>query len=550
MDRLSFFWYTRDMENLTAYIQKMHSSLHGGGRVKVSTFMNDHVLAEPVLHSKVGEYSSDIGSIVYGALRLPFEFWQSNQIILGQSDAVFAKVGMDVHTPAWKPTKAIARNRKCLYHPKTKQLAAFIASISDVEDIVTIATALFIEVMKLHQRVLTGATVEELFSDEERSQLQEIFADHWNDFVSLIHQPIDWEIQLLAGSNVDYAKAIQQWWIHIAGSRKKYPMNVYEQPVYFVSSNSHSLMNILSGHALKSKKRLVADNAERLQNNKSAFENEDVSQENRLYYISRFTEKKDPEYAQGQRVWEEKNGLYRINPYHHVDVDAQIFSIRDVIKNKWIDPRIHISDAMKKKLAASDALIINIAYPLGMAAYRIFKEVSENVFQMRGVYIMGKAAALNAAIGDVTIPHAVYDHHTENHIFLYNDFNRDTFNRFITKNSILDSQTAVTVHGTYLQNHDSLRDDFSNGRTIVEMEAGPYLNALYEMISPKRYPEKETFVVNPDFRLGIAYYVSDTPYRSEVNLGAKRLTWEGLNSTYAISLGIVQDIFNTEYRRF
>ena len=64
-------------------------------------------------------------------------------------------------------------------------------------------------------------------------------------------------------------------------------------------------------------------------------------------------------------------------------------------------------DAMKKKLAASDALLLNIAYPLGMSAYRMFKEVSENVFQMRCVYIMGREAALNSSSGVVRIPHAV-----------------------------------------------------------------------------------------------------------------------------------------------
>lgn len=538
------------MENLKAYIQKMHSALQGGGRIKVSTFVHDHVLAQPVLHSKASTDEIDVGTIVYGALRLPFEFWQAEQIVLGQSDAVFIKDGIDCNHEDWQPTKAIARNRKCAYNHKTKQLSAFIASISDVEDIVTITTALYIEIMKLHNRVLDGTSVHEVFTDKERTQLEEVFGDNWKFFVSCITQPIDWEIQLLAGSSVDYAKVIQQWWINIAAGRKKYPVNVYDQPVYFVSSNSHSLINVLSGFPLKNKKRLLSENSARVAENRAAFEAEEVPEENILYYLSRFSEKAAVEYVESRKAWEKKHGLYRIAPYHHIDIDAQVFSIRDLVKNKWIDPRIRLTKKMRTKLLNSDALIVNIAYPLGMAAYRILKEVSENVTEMRGVYIMGKAAALNASIGDITIPHAVYDHHTGNHIFVYNDFNRDTFDPFIQKNSILDGQTAVTVRGTYLQNDDSLREDFSNGRTIVEMEAGPYLNRLHEMIAPTRYPENETFVVNTDFRLGIAYYISDTPYRSDVNLGAKRLTWEGLNGTYAISLGIAQDIFNTEVDRF
>lgn len=538
------------MENLTAYIQKMHSALHGGGRIKVSTFVHDHVLAEPVLHTKVADAEPDIGTLVYGSLRLPIELWTSERIVLGQSDAVFQKAGMDVTSRGWEPTKAVARNRKCAAHADDKQLAAFIASVSDVEDVVTITTALYIEVMKLHQRVLDGVPMEELFDSRERAQLREVFGEHWAAFQERITHPVDWEIQLLAGSSVDYARAIQEWWINIAAGRKKYPVNVYEQPVYFVSSNSHSLINVLSGFPLKNKKRLLREHADRVDENRTAFKEEQVPEENVLYYLSRFSEKQHPDYLESRKVWEKKHGLYRIAPYHHIDIDAQVFSVRDAVRNKWIDPRVRLTKRMRNKLLQSDALIVNIAYPLGMAAYRILKEVSENVPEMRGVYIMGKAAALNAGIGDITIPHGVYDHHTGNHIFVYNDFNRDTFDPFITKNSILDAQTAVTVRGTYLQNDNSLREDFSNGRTIVEMEAAPYLNRLHEMISPTRYPENETFVVNTDFRLGMAYYVSDTPYRSDINLGAKRLTWEGLNGTYAISLGIVQDILNTEVDRY
>jgi hypothetical protein len=538
------------MENLTAYIQKMHSALNGGGRIKVSTFVHDHALAEPVLHTKVNDTEPDIGTLVYGSLRLPMELWTAQQIVLGQSDAVFQKAGIDVTARGWTPTKAVARNRKCASNQKEKQLAAFVASVSDVEDIVTIMTALYIEIMKLHKRVLDGVGLDELFDSKQKAQLREVFGDQWSAFQERLTHPFDWEIQLLAGSSVDYARAIQEWWINIAAGRKKYPVNVYEQPVYFVSSNSHSLMNVFSGFPLKNKKRLLRENAERVEQNRAAFEEEAVPEENILYYLSRFSEKASAEYLESRKVWEKKHGLYRIAPYHHIDIDAQVFSVRDAVKNKWIDPRIRLTKRMRTKLAKSNALIVNIAYPLGMAAYRILKEVSENVPEMRGVYIMGKAAALNAGIGDITIPHGVYDHHTGNHIFVYNDFNRDTFDRFVSKNSILDAQTAATVRGTYLQNDASLRNDFSNGRTIVEMEAAPYLNRLHEMIAPTRYPMGETFVVNTDFRLGMAYYVSDTPYRSDVNLGVKRLTWEGLNGTYAISLGIAQDIFNTEVERF
>ena len=53
-------------------------------------------------------------------------------------------------------------------------------------------------------------------------------------------------------------------------------------------------------------------------------------------------------------------------------------------------------------------------------------------------------------------------------------------------------------------------------------------------------------MLKPDFRLGVAYYISDTPHKKGLNLGARRLKWESLNATYAISVGILRDIFENE----
>jgi hypothetical protein len=265
--------------------------------------------------------------------------------------------------------------------------------------------------------------------------------------------------------------------------------------------------------------------------------------------LSRFSEKRSAAYRKAKAEYEKRYGLLRLAPYHNIDIEAQIFSVRDIVRNPALDRRLKLTPAMKKTLAKSNALILNIAYPLGMTAYSVLKEVSENAPEIRGVYIMGKTASLNASVGDITIPNYVRDMHTNNQIFVNNIFDVDNFLPFIHKNSILTQQKAVSVRGTYLQSEKSLNKDFQEGYSIIEMEAGPYLNRLYEMTGPTRYPTAATYMVQPDFRLGLAYYVSDTPHKQGLNLGAKRLTWEGLNATYAISLGIAQDIFDTEAKR-
>ena len=67
-------------------------------------------------------------------------------------------------------------------------------------------------------------------------------------------------------------------------------------------------------------------------------------------------------------------------------------------------------------LAASQALIVNIDYPLGVAAYNILREVAVDSAALRGVYVLGKAATLNADVGDVMISNVVHDEHSQSHL--------------------------------------------------------------------------------------------------------------------------------------
>ena len=82
---------------------------------------------------------------------------------------------------------------------------------------------------------------------------------------------------------------------------------------------------------------------------------------------------------------------------------------------------------------------------------------------------------------------------------------------------------------------------------VVEMEAGPYCNAVYELADAERYPvgEAVNFAKLPiDF--GIIHYASDTPYTQARTLGARGLSYYGMDSTYASSLAILRRVFALE----
>lgn len=91
---------------------------------------------------------------------------------------------------------------------------------------------------------------------------------------------------------------------------------------------------------------------------------------------------------------------------------------------------------------------------------------------------------------------------------------------------------------------------YREGYTDIEMEAGPYLSAIYEMTRPKRHPVNEIVsLYNLPFDVGILHYSSDTPLSKGKNLGAGTLSYFGMDSTYATTIAIIKRIFSNERTR-
>ncbi len=179
--------------------------------------------------------------------------------------------------------------------------------------------------------------------------------------------------------------------------------------------------------------------------------------------------------------------------------------------------------------------------------------------ELQGIYILGKAATLNGRIGDVMISDVVYDEHSGNTYWFENAFSYADLAPYLEYGAALDNQKAVTVKGTFLQNEGYLDFFYRENFTVVEMEAGPYLNALYEDLFLRRYPSGEAINLQTHrpgtLDLGIIHYASDTPYTRAQTLGARGLSYHGMDSTYASTVAILRRIFQqtvepTESRLF
>jgi len=200
-----------------------------------------------------------------------------------------------------------------------------------------------------------------------------------------------------------------------------------------------------------------------------------------------------------------------------------------------------------RALSESRAVIVNIDYPLGMAAYNILREVAVYTAALRGVYVLGKAATLNADVGDVMISSVVHDEHSQCTYWLDNAFIVSDLAADLRFGTGLDNQRAVTVKSTFLQNRAYLDFYYREAFTVVEMEAGPFCDAVYEIADADRHPvgEAVNFSKLP-IDLGIIHYASDTPYTQARTLGARGLSYYGMDSTYASSLAILRRVLRLE----
>ncbi|MFN2146046.1 MAG: DUF6909 family protein, partial [Anaerolineales bacterium] len=373
---------------------------------------------------------------------------------------------------------------------------------------------------------------------DDVARLATIWADDFEERLVLVaDRRIDLRIQLLDGSLTEYRRATRRWWRRIAAT---WP-DIDQQPVYFVSSNPHSLVNMVSGFAVQNQGALLefleASDDQDLIEEWEKIQADEVpsSRENFLYYLLKkaLATPEGGELRAARQEMEQTSQIRRIDSEHSFDIDAQLFPLSGLERQR-IDPRLQ--GGYDQSFKHSDALVLNIDYPLGLAAYQVLTEIADNIGKVLGIYIIGKAATLNGVVGDVMIPNVIYDGHSRNTFIFNNSFSAADLTPFLVYGTALDNQKAVTVQGTFLQNNEYMDVFYREGYTDIEMEGGPYLSAIYEMIRPKRHPINE--VVNFSdlpFDLGILHYASDKPLSKGTNLGAASLSYYGMDPSYATS---------------
>jgi hypothetical protein len=548
-------------DEVELYHRTYTTLLRSSGETLLRVLEPSHRSMNSSLHPLAATSDPDLGALMYAMRRLPAGVWRAAVIVMGQEARVFARAGIG-EVEQWDRVEAPARRRRW-YDSHEGTLAVLLASVSDLDDLIPTLVAYQVEWNKLHAAVRAAERPDG--ADPDPAACAEAFGgatedwvrirEAWGDLSSFVDEVYDrrlnLRIRMLGGSHAGYARMTRRWWAPIRAAMEEQALG--ERPVYFVSSNTHSLVNLVTGTPRAREAEIVAfieahgpeylrEELERFREGRG-----EGSWENFLYFGARLFWEALPEEGDewaARRAQEHAVGVRHISSRTALRVSAQVIAL-DRLDPAGLDPRLGTVDA--ERLARCPAVVVNIEYPLGLAAYNILRELTVSTDVVRGVYVLGKAATLNADVGDVLISSVIHDEHSGSTYWLDNAFSFDDIAPFLRFGSGLDNQRAVTVKSTFLQNREYLDFYYREAYTVVEMEAGPYCNAVYEIADADRYPvgEAVNFAKLPlDF--GIIHYASDTPYTQARTLGARGLSYYGMDSTYASSLAILRRIFTLE----
>ncbi len=555
-------------EEIALYLRTYYSLLRTTSEIQIRTLEEAHAGMRSLLHPQARGQKPDLSAFIYSLLRLPEVVDRVKLVILGQSTEAYIENGYpDVES--WEVAEAPARRRRC-YFDGESTLACYIASRTDIDDIIPLLTAYQIEWNKLHhllsqlpasfklesvqQQPSTKTKLAEILQMPE-DDLDRLLTLWGNDFPvrmrTIADRSVRLKVRLLDSSLSGYRRATRAWW---QGVVSRFP-DLIERPLYIVSSNTHTVINLLSGFALRHHEELLSfleqAGSERLQQEWRDIQTSQVpsSKENYFYYLLKiFLATSQGAALNDARLEDERaSGITRIPSLHSFDIESQVIELAK-LKLDLVDPRLQRSGL--SLLAQSRALILNIDYPLGLAAYNLLTKVSEHNHEILGVYSMGKAATLNGVIGDIMIPNVIHDEHSGNTYLFSNCFSAADVAPYLVYGTVLDNQKGVSVRGTFLQNDRYMDVFYREGYTDIEMEAGPFLSAIYEMYRPNRHPADELvnlYEVPQD--VGFLHYASDTPLSKGKNLGAGSLSYFGMDPTYASALAILVRIIHNEITR-
>src|SRR5215217_6126943 len=268
------------------YIRTYTTLLQSSGVIGVSSLEPAHINVASALHAGATEVQPDMSAFMYSTQRLPSCIVDVRHIVLGQSVQAFRRSGYSGFL-SWEQQSAPGRRRHWHYDGH-ETLAATIASASDLDDLIPTIVAYQIEWNKIHRLIRADPDLAEvihavasatspdalpwgerltwigerlLLTPNDWARLRAIWGTAtWTNLGKIATERKRYSLRMLGGSYIGYNRSTRHWWSPVAHLLTE--KHLHDREVYFISSNTHSIVNVLSG-TVRRRKVALADSIRR-----------------------------------------------------------------------------------------------------------------------------------------------------------------------------------------------------------------------------------------------------------------------------------------------
>jgi hypothetical protein len=551
---------TRAQESTNAieklYISMRHLFSRGFYKpmgVSGETLRKSLLLLRPEIYGSIAEERVELNGLIYVIERLP-EGIEECQFINLTADEGYKN-------SHFKPIIPPKRRRNCYRIDKDQMNIEITRGRSEIYDILTHLTFLFIESHKIQERVTLNdgedftrewkhledvILHDKVISEKEKEVLivhlgnilgrtfnevlaaYKVFSTEKNPhkFFKLIYwlgKLAIYEVLESKKRTITFSSVlVEEIGHHIYGeiwanNIKKVlkTNNLLERPIHIISANMHSVLNsVYAKNALpKEAKNLKGFEIYQL-----------LSNEN-----SKPIQKKVKDFAS-------KNGLIYIKDTSGTNINVQIIDTAKI--------NFDVLTFSKKENAKENPVIIVMDYAFGEQAYETMDELlkpytceknSKTHLDVKSISIMGKAGILEGGKGDIMIPSAhIFEGTADNYPFK-NELKKEDLEGFGVQSF---DGSMISVLGTSLQNKDLLKFFHDSTWNVIglEMEGAHYQKAIQ---SASRIRGN----ISEDVQVRYAYYASDNPLETGATLASGGLGMTGVIPTYAITQKILEQIF-------
>lgn len=507
----------------------------------------------PEIYGTIAEEKVELNGLLYVIERLPIGIEECRYINLTSDEGYSFS-----HFKAIVPPK---RRRNCYRIDEEQMNIEITRGRSDIYDVLTHLTFIFIESHKIKNRVVldeegkvtrdwkkiaAAAVKKEFLELEEKeiimSHLSNVLGRSFAEVLDIYEKfaipenpdrfldVIYWLGKLAIEEDIDNNKRTitfspllrERLGHHIYGEiwsdRIKKVLEskgLLERPIHIISANMHSVMNsIFAPYVAKSH----------------------LSTTNELEIYEELSKPENKELRDLVREKAEREGMIFLEDESGTNIDVQIFDTAKI--------NFKQTNFSKAKIEGEFPVIIVMDYAFGEQAYETIDELlkpykkSTLLMNVESVSVMGKAGILVGGKGDIMIPFAHINEGTGDNYPFDNELTVDMF-----KNDDIPvfGGTMVTVLGTSLQNKDLLKffHDSTWGVIGLEMEGAHYQKAIQSASKIRKS-------INPDVKVRYAYYASDNPLETGSTLASGGLGTTGVKPTYLITIKILEQIFNSK----